>query len=131
MKASPTLEGPRRRKRIHSRKDMTRKPRCKLGDPAWAKRRRPSPPCPKNFPRSTSAVMPRDNQGVAATVEEGTARKLVTRKCARPMSKSEDRGDSRKDGPLPVAAISMRSFMLRAKIVRLDMARPAGRRLRC
>lgn len=36
--------------------------------------------------------------GMAATVTEGTARKLVTRKCGRTMTNSEDRGDSRRDG---------------------------------
>ena len=36
-----------------------------------------------------------DKPGMAATPAEGTARKLVTRKCGRTMSKSENRGDGR------------------------------------
>ena len=34
-----------------------------------------------NFPRSASAAMPGDNRRMAATAEEGTARKLGSRKC--------------------------------------------------
>lgn len=51
-----------------------------------------------NFSRASSGESLRDNKGMAATDAEGTARKLVNRKCGRTMTKSEDRGDSRKDG---------------------------------
>jgi hypothetical protein len=34
-----------------------------------------------NFSRSASAAMPGDNRRMAATAEEGTARKLGSRKC--------------------------------------------------
>jgi hypothetical protein len=48
----------------------------------------------KDFSRATSPAMACDNRGMAATVAEGTARKLLSRKCGRTMTKSEDRGDS-------------------------------------
>lgn len=54
-----------------------------------------------NFPRSTSALLqalPSDNQRVAATVEEGTARKHVSPVNARTQRQSVFKGDSRKDG---------------------------------
>jgi len=50
------------------------------------------------FSRSASAAMPRDNRRVAATAEEGTARKHVRTVNARTQRKSMFKGDSRKDG---------------------------------
>lgn len=52
---------------------------------------------PRQFTSEQSGV-PATSIRMAATLAEGTARKLVTRKCGRTMTKSEDRGDSRKDG---------------------------------
>lgn len=40
----------------------------------------------------------RDNLGMAATESEGTARKLVTRKCVRTMNKASKEVTARKDG---------------------------------
>jgi hypothetical protein len=46
-------------------------------------------------PAEPGSVGLRDNLRMAATLAEGTARKLVIRKCGRTMTNSEDRGDSR------------------------------------
>lgn len=51
------------------------------------------------FSRTTSALNPPcDNQRMAATVVEGTARKLVSTVNARTQRQSQFTGDSRKDG---------------------------------
>jgi hypothetical protein len=52
------------------------------------------------FSRSASAAMPGDNRRMAATAEEGTARKHVRTVNARTQRKSMFKGDSRKDGIL-------------------------------
>lgn len=52
------------------------------------------------FSRSASAAMPGDNRRMAATAEEGTARKHVSPVNARTQRKSMFKGDSRKDGRL-------------------------------
>ena len=51
-----------------------------------------------NFSRTTSAAMPRDNRGMAATVVEGTAPKLVQVNAGKLFRIASNISDSRKDG---------------------------------
>lgn len=55
----------------------------------------------KMFSPSASTTRPvATRQGMAASAEQGTARKLVTRNGGRTMSKSEERGDGRERPPM-------------------------------
>lgn len=53
--------------------------------------------CPDTL-RGGGNAIPLTKLRMAATAYGGTARKLVTRKCGRTMTKSEERGGSRRDG---------------------------------
>lgn len=67
-------------------------------NPGWGLASRP--PCAFNFSRSTSSEMTCDNQGMAATVEEGTAPKLVLVNAGKQFPIASVNSDSRKDGNL-------------------------------